>query len=201
MKRYFQQECYMTVDLVFNNISRIIHLTDEERAIFLKRLHFKSLKRKEFFLRQDEICKYSAFVTAGCLRGFTIDKHGNEHVLSFAPAGWWMADLYSLFSQKPGTLNIEALEDTETVLLSRAAQEELFTEAPKFERFFRILTENSLVASQQRIIDNLSLTAEERYNLFCKRYPTLIDHLPLKQIASYIGVTPEFFSRMRNKRP
>jgi CRP-like cAMP-binding protein len=120
--------------------------------------------------------------------------------LSFAPPDWWMADLYSLFSQKPGTLNIEALEDTETILLSKSAQEKLYLEVPKFERFFRILTENSLVANQQRIVDNLSLTAEERYNLFCKRYPTLIDHLPLKQIASYIGVTPEFFSRMRGRK-
>jgi CRP-like cAMP-binding protein len=151
-------------------------------------------------LRQDEICKYSAFVALGCLRGYTIDKNGIEHVLSFAPPGWWIADLYSLFSEKPGTLNIEALEDTDIILLSKTGQEKLYTEVPKFERFFRVLTENSLVASQQRVVDNLSLTAEERYNLFCKRYPTLIDHLPLKQIASYIGVTPEFFSRMRNKR-
>jgi CRP-like cAMP-binding protein len=134
------------------------------------------------------------------LRGYTIDKNGIEHVLSFAPPGWWMADLYSLFSEKPGTLNIEAIEDTDIILLSKFGQEKLYTEVPRFERFFRVLTENSLVASQQRVIDNLSLTAEERYNLFCKRYPTLIDHLPLKHIASYIGVTPEFFSRMRNKR-
>ncbi len=111
-----------------------------------------------------------------------------------------MADMYSLISQKPGMQNIEALEDTEVILLSKINQEKLYLEVPKFERFFRILAENALVANQQRIIDNLSLTAEERYNLFCKRYPTLIDHLPLKQIASYIGVTPEFFSRMRNKK-
>jgi CRP-like cAMP-binding protein len=190
----------MSTELVFNNISRIINLTEEEKAIFARHLHFKSLKRKEFLLRQDEICKYSAFVALGCLRGYTIDKNGIEHVLSFAPPGWWIADLYSLFSEKPGTLNIEALEDTDIILLSKTGQEKLYTEVPKFERFFRVLTENSLVASQQRVVDNLSLTAEERYNLFCKRYPTLIDHLPLKQIASYIGVTPEFFSRMRNKR-
>src|SRR6201986_361751 len=112
-----------------------------------------------------------------------------------------MADMYSLISQKPGTLNIEALEDTEIILLSKTNQEKLYLEVPKFERFFRILTENSLVANQQRIVDNLSLTADERYHLFCKRYPTLIDHLPLKQIASYIGVTPEFFFlRMKKKK-
>jgi CRP-like cAMP-binding protein len=128
-----------------------------------------------------------------------VDESGWEHVLSFAPQGWWMADMYSLLSQKPGTLNIEAIEKTELLLLSKANQEILYQKVPKFERFFRIITENSLVAYQQRLMDNLSLTAEERYNNFCKRYPTLIHTLPKKDIATYIGVTPEFLSRMLNK--
>ena len=118
-------------------------------------------------------------------------------MLEFAPPDWWMADMYSLISQKPGTLYIEALEGTDLILLSKANQEKLYALIPKFERFFRILIEKSLVANQQRIIDNMSLTAEDRYNIFCKRYPTLIDQLPQKHLASYIGVTPEFFSRMR----
>ncbi len=189
----------MPFDLLLNNISKYIQLNNEEKEIFMAYLKPKNIKRKEFLLNEGEICKYSVFVTSGCLQGFTVDKNGVEHVLSFAPPGWWIADMYSLISQKPGILNIEALEDTETILLSKSAQEKLYLEVPKFERFFRILTENSLVANQQRIVDNMSLTAEERYSIFCKRYPTLIDHLPQKQIASYIGVTPEFFSRMRSE--
>jgi len=188
----------MSFDLLLNNVSRYIHLTNPEKEILYTHLKPKQVKRKEFILNYGEVCKYSAFVTSGCLRGFTVDKNGIEHVLSFAPADWWMADMYSLISQKPGILNIEALEDTEIIILTKANQEKLYLEVPKFERFFRILTEKSLVAYQQRIVDNLSLTAEERYNIFCHRYPTLIDHLPQKQIASYIGVTPEFFSRMRS---
>ena len=187
----------MQTDLLFQNIEKHIHLNEDEKRTFLYHLQPRHFKRKEFVLSDGEICKYSFFVTGGCLRGYTVDKNGNEHVLSFAPPGWWIADMYSLFSQKPGILNIEALEDTEVIVLSKVNQEKLYTEVPKFERFYRILAENSLVANQQRVIDNLSLTAEERYNLFCKRYPTLIDHLPQKQIASYIGVTPEFLSRMR----
>jgi CRP-like cAMP-binding protein len=189
----------MPFDLLLNNISKYIQLNNEEKEIFMAYLKPKKIKRKEFFLNEGEICKYSIFVTSGCLRGFTVDKNGVEHVLSFAPPGWWIADMYSLISQKPGILNIEALEDTEAILLSKVNQEKLYHEVPKFERFFRILIENSLVANQQRIVDNMSLTAEERYSIFCKRYPTLIDHLPQKQIASYIGVTPEFFSRMRSE--
>ncbi|HEY8929401.1 MAG TPA: Crp/Fnr family transcriptional regulator [Mucilaginibacter sp.] len=188
----------MVVTLLLDNISRHIHLTEAERELFITHLKPLHIKRRQFILSEGDICRNSVFVTEGVLRGFTVDKNGIEHVLSFAPPGWWMADMYSLLSQKPGVLNIEALEDTEAIILSKVNQEKLYHEIPKFERFFRVLTENSLVAYQQRIIDNLSLTAEERYGLFCKRYPTLIDHLPQKQIASYIGVTPEFLSRMRS---
>jgi len=187
----------MPFDLLLSNVSKYIQLNDGEKEIFLAYLQLKSIRKKDLLLNQGEICKYSIFVTSGCLRGFTVDKNGDEHVLSFAPSNWWIADIYSLISQKPGILNIEALEDTGIILLSKTNQEKLYTEVPKFERFFRILTENSLVANQQRIIDNMSLTAEERYNIFCKRYPTLIYNLPQKQIASYIGITPEFLSRMK----
>ena len=189
----------MSFNLILQNIAKHINLTQQEQEIFTGYLQAKTIKRKQFLLTDGDISKHSIFVTAGCLRGYTVDKSGIEHVLSFAPPDWWIADMYSLISQKPGTLNIEALEDTEVLLLSKANQEKLYIEIPKFEHFFRILIENSLVASQQRLIDGLSLTAEERYNNFCKRYPTLIDNLPKKLIASYIGVTPEFFSRMRSE--
>lgn len=187
----------MDPSLILNNVCKHIQLTETEKEIFTSFLHAKKLKKKEYLLRQGEICKHSAFVLSGCLRGYSIDKNGTEHVLSFAPADWWMADMYSLISQQPGVLNIEALEETEMLLLSKTNQERLYAEVPKFERFFRILAEKSLVANQQRLIDRLSLTGEERYKIFCNRYPTLINHLPQKQIAAYIGVSPEFLSRAR----
>jgi CRP-like cAMP-binding protein len=185
-------------NLIIHNISGYINLEEQEKKLFISFLEPLKLKRKQLLLREGETCKYSAFVNSGCLRGFTFDRNGFEHVVSFAPQNWWSADMYSLISQKPGIQNIEALEETEVLLLSKINQEKLYQAVPKFERFFRIITENSLVAYQQRLLDNLSLTAEERYNKFCKQYPTLIDRLPLKQIAAYIGVTPEFFSKMRN---
>ena len=186
-------------DIILKSIGRHIDLTVEEKAYFISLLHPKQLGRKQFLLREGEVCKYSAFVMSGCLRGYTIDAQGQEHVMNFAPVGWWIADMYSLISQRPGTLYIEASDNAEVLLLSKIKQDLLFHEIPKFERFFRIITENSLVAYQQRIMDTLSLTAEERYNNFCKRYPTLINNLPKKDVASYIGVTPEFFSRMMSK--
>jgi CRP-like cAMP-binding protein len=187
-----------STELILQNISGYLHLDEEEKALFVSMLQPLTVKRKQLLLQCGDICKYSSFVTQGCLRGFYLDKNGNEHVLSFAPENWWIADMYSLISQKPGILNIEALEETVVLQLSKQNQQKLYELAPKFERFFRIITENSLVAYQQRLMDNLSLTAEERYQNFVKRYPSLVNRLPLKQIATYIGVTPEFFSRMRN---
>jgi CRP-like cAMP-binding protein len=189
----------MSINLIIESITRHIRLSDEEKEHFIGLLQPKTYKRKDFILEEGQVCKHSYFVTGGCLRGFTVDHNGFEHVLNFAPSGWWIADMYSLLTQKPGTLNIEALENTEVLLLSKSRQEKLYHDIPQFERFFRIITENSLVSYQQRLIDNLSLTAEERYHDFCKRYPSLINTLPKKQIAAYIGVTPEFFSRMQRQ--
>lgn len=187
----------MDHSLILSNIAKHIPLSPREAEHFTSLLEARTYRNKKMVLTEGDTCRHSIFVTKGCLRGFTTDKNGFEHVLSFAPPDWWIADMYSLISQKPGVLNIEALEDTEVLLLSKVNQERLFSEIPKFERFFRILIENSLVTNQQRIIDNLSLTAEERYEHFCQKYPSLVYCLPQKQIAAFIGVTPEFFSKMK----
>jgi CRP-like cAMP-binding protein len=165
----------------------------------LSKIETKHYKAKTIILNAGEICKNSYFVNYGILRSFTINDNIVEHVLSFACEGWWIGDMYSLLSQKPGNLFIEVLEDAEVVLLSKENQETLYHQIPKLERFFRIIVENSLVAYQERLMDNLSLTAEERFDKFCKKYPTLIQKVPQKQIASFIGVTPEFFSKMKSR--
>ena len=184
---------------ILENINKIVTLSPEEELLFLSKTEIKTYRAKTIVVNAGEISQYSYFVNSGLLRSFNINDNIVEHVLSFACEGWWIGDMYSLISQKPGNLFIEVLEDAEVVLLSRENQNKLFTQIPKLERFFRILTENSLVAHQERLMDNLSLTAEERFDKFCKRYPTLIQRVPQKQIASYIGVTPEFFSKMKSR--
>lgn len=184
---------------ILKNISKHITLSSEEEAYFLTKIELKKYKAKSIILNAGEICTHSYFVNSGVLRSFNINDNIVEHVLSFACSGWWISDMYSLLSQKPGNLFIEVLEDAEIVLLSKENQEILYQDIPKLERFFRILTENSLVANQERLMDNLSLTAEDRFEKFCKKYPTLIQKVPQKQIASYIGVTPEFFSKMKSR--
>ena len=185
------------MDMIIKNISKMVTLTLEEQQLFLSRIETKHYKAKSIILNAGEVCKHSYFVNSGLLRSFNINDNIVEHVLSFACEGWWIGDMYSLLSQKPGNLFIEVLEDAEVVLLSKENQELLYQEIPKLERFFRILTENSLVANQERLMDNLSLSAEDRFEKFCSKYPTLIQKVPQKHIASYIGVTPEFFSKMK----
>jgi len=185
--------------LLLKNISKHITLTKTEQEYFISLLSSKKIGSKQFLLKAGEICKESAFVTSGCLRGYTVDKEGVEHILSFAPQDWWMGDMYSMLSQKPGNLNIEALVDTEVIVLSKKDQDMLYEKVPKFERFFRIIVEKSLVAYQQRLMDNLSLTAQERYLKFCTTYPAIINTIPQKQVAAYIGVTPEFLSKLKAK--
>ena len=182
---------------ILENISKIITLTPEEQAFFLSKTEIRHYKAKTILQNAGQVCKEAYFVNSGLLRSFNINDNIVEHVLSFACEGWWISDMYSLLSQKPGNLFIEVLEDAEVVALSKENQEQLYLEIPKLERFFRILIENSLVANQERLMDNLSLTAEERFEKFCKKYPGLIQKVPQKQIASFIGVTPEFFSKMK----
>lgn len=187
------------MSLILDNISKHITLSEEEKSLFLSKTETKKVKAKTMLLNAGEISKYSYFVNEGILRSFTINDNIVEHILSFACADWWIGDMYSLISKKTGHLFIEVIEDAELVLLSRENQEELFHKIPKLERFFRILIENSLVANQERLMDNLSLSAGERYEKFISKYGSLQQRIPQKQIASYIGVTPEFFSKMKAK--
>lgn len=184
---------------LIDNIIKHVALTPQEQELFLSKTETHQYKAKTILLNAGEICKNSYFVNSGVLRSFNINDNIVEHVMSFACQGWWISDMYSLISQKPSNLFIEVIEDAEVVLLSKENQEQLYHDIPKLERFFRILTENALVANQQRIMDNLSLSAEERFEKFSKKYPSLIQQVPQKQIASFIGVTPEFFSKMKSK--
>jgi len=183
--------------LILENIAMHVDLTPEEQRHFLSLTEVRQHKAKTVLLNAGEICRFSYFVNFGIIRSFTVDDNLVEHVLNFAPAGWWISDMYSLISQNPGDLFIEVVEDAEILLLSKDNQERLYHDIPKFERFFRILVENALVANQQRITDDLSLSAEARFEKFQKRFPAMIHQIPQKQIASYIGVTPEFFSKMK----
>lgn len=187
------------MELLLQSISKYISLTPEEETFFISLLQPKKIRRKQFLTQEGDINHSAKFVLSGLLRMYSVDKNGFEHIIQFAPAGWWIGDLHSYHKQQPGNLFIDAIEDTDIVELPRTALEILYEKVPKFERFFRILAENALAAYQQRLSSNLSLPAKDRYGYFVELYPSLSQNLPQKYIASYIGVTPEFLSKMLNQ--
>ena len=189
----------MNTDLILKNIGKHISIDEKEKAFFVSLLETTTLKARQVYLRAGEVCKYSAFVNDGALKSYTVDQDGKEHILSFAISDWWIADMYSYISRKPAVLTIEAIADAEVLLLSYECQQQLYEKVPKFERFFRILIEKALVANQERLIDNLSSTAEDRYLHFIKKYPSIPSCVPQHNIASYLGITPEFLSKIRGR--
>jgi len=187
------------MSLILQNIAKHVDLTSKEQELFLSKTEAHFYKSKTILLHAGEVSKHTYFVNSGIIRSFNINDNIIEHVLHFACEGWWIGDMYSYISEKPSTLFIEVLEDAEVLSISKENHQQLYQQIPKLERFFRILAENSLVAHQERLMDNLSLSAEERFEKMCRKYPSLIQKVAQKHLASYIGVTPEFFSKMKSK--
>lgn len=182
--------------LLLKHIAMHISLSPDEERIFLAAVISKKLKKKQFLLQEGEVSKGTAFVTKGLLKVYSMDRNGVEHIVQFTPPGWWAGDMKSLKTQQPATLFIDAIEDTEIFWIRKDDLDQLYIQIPALERFFRILAENSVINYQERLIGTLSLPAVERYRAFCIKYPSLIEQLSQKYIASYIGVTPEFLSKM-----
>jgi CRP-like cAMP-binding protein len=189
----------MSLDLLITSISKHISLTNEEIDFFTSLLKSKSLADGEFLLREGEICKYESFVVKGCLKTYYQDEEGLEHIIDFSIEEWWADDLYSLLTQTPSKTNIKAIEDTEILQISKADLELLYQKVTQFERFFRILFQNAYITQREQINQALSASAEERYLLFIKKKPYAEKRFSQKDIASYLGVTPQFFSSLKKK--
>ena len=181
-----------TIPAIFSDHSPIYGLNFEPKV------NPKKVKKKAYLLQEGDISRHQYFVNKGCLRTYTIDEKGLEHVIQFAIEDWWTGDMYSFLTQTPARFTIDALEDSELLCLEKNALEELYIKIPKFERFFRHLLQNAFIALQERIIANLSQPADERYCTFITKYPDMEKRLQLKQIASYLGITPESLSRIRS---
>jgi CRP-like cAMP-binding protein len=179
---------------------RLIPLKAEEKELVRAKFHPRLFRKRQFVLQEGNVCTQFNFVVRGCLRTYKIDEKGNTHILQFATENNWINDLGSFHGVKPSALNIDALEDTVVLQISRDDLISLYKEIPKFDRIFRVLIENAFVRLQQRLLQNISSTAEERYQSFLELYPHLINRLSQVQIAAFLGVTPEFLSRLRSLR-
>ena len=189
----------MKEEAILKNIARHIKLDEKEKEYFKTFLLYKQLKKGEVVLHYGEICKQQYFVISGCLRNYSIDEYGKEHVMMFASADWWTSDMYSYVTGMPAEFIIDALMDTEVFQITKEGMEKVYEEIPKFERFFRLLFQNAIVNNSKRMNSAMSIPAEERYQAFIKQYPNIYKEIPLKNIASYLGISPEFLSKIRNK--
>ena len=181
------------------HIREYVNISDENLEKYCSAFTHRKIKKKQFLLTEGSICDFEGFVVNGCFKVFHTDRNAAEQILYFAIENWWISDIDSFINRIPSKLTIQALEDSEILLISKMDKEQLYQEMPEVERLMRLKFQSSIIALQRRIIDNLSKSSEERYIEFLKKYPQIAHRLTNIQIAAYLGVTPESLSRVRKK--
>ncbi len=159
----------------------------------------KKVRRRQYLLQEGDIWRYNAFVSKGLVRTYRVDEKGQEHIFQFSPENWWCGDRQSYLNEEPARFNVDALEDSEIILIPKGTYESLLDAIPSYNTFHRMLMERSFMVLQNRIYAGNSQTAEEKYNEFIKTYPAILNRVPQHMIASYLGVSPETLSRIRNQ--
>ena len=180
-------------------INKIVELDSNEEQVIIDALTHRKYLKDQYIVQQGDVCKCINFILKGCTKTSYMDSNGQEHIVMFSIEDWWTSDMGSFITQTPADYNIQCIENTELFQLNYTTVEELFVKIPKLERFFRKITERALVASQKRIITNFSETAKERYLIFKENYPEIEKRVPQYLLASYLGITKEFLSRIKSK--
>jgi CRP-like cAMP-binding protein len=188
-----------SIDVLIGYFDKMIPLNNEEKELVKGKFHHRLYRKRQYVLQEGDVCTYMNFVVRGCLRMYKIDEQGNTHIIQFAAENYWITDIGSFHGLQPSGLNIDTLENTVVLQINRDDLITLYNKAPKFDHIFRVLIENSYVRLQQRLLQNISSTAEERYKFFLDIYPHLANRLAQVQIAAFLGITPEFLSRLRNR--
>ncbi|QEM14477.1 Crp/Fnr family transcriptional regulator [Mucilaginibacter rubeus] len=174
-------------------------VTDEDLAQIVAACQVKRLRKRQYLLQEGDVWKFNAFVTKGCVRTYTLDDKGNEHIINFAVENWWTGDRESLASGEPSIFNIDALEDSELILIPKKNFDQLCELIPAFNDLINSVLQKSFIVAQNRIHTFISLSAEEKYLKFLEKFPHLPMRVPQGMIASYLGITPETLSRIRNQ--
>jgi CRP-like cAMP-binding protein len=186
-------------DILRTHIETRVTLTGGELDRCCQFFTPRRVRKNQFLLQQGEVCRHLAFVNSGCLREYSIDHKGEEHIIQFAISDWWITDLNSFLSGTPSTQYIDALQDSDVLILTHDARDVMLDAVPKMEKFFRLLAEKKYIASRDRIRTSLSESAEDRYLSFLQLYPALVQQIPQHNIASYLGITPQSLSRIRKE--
>lgn len=186
-------------EVYFSQVKDKVLLSEAEQKLVKTFFSPKKIRKKQYLLQEGNICRHLAFVEKGLLRSYSVDEKGIEHMIHFAWEGWWMADMLSFLSNEPSTYHIDAIEDAELLLISQQDFEEMFLKVPVMERYFRILFQNNIISKERRLISSITNSAEEKYIHLTATNPELIKRIPQQLVASYLGITPETLSRIKNK--
>ena len=182
------------------HLKKRIDITDDELTELLSYFNVKKIKKKQYIIQPDFVAKHRNYVVEGAFRAYVIDEKGEEHTIQFAIEDWWISDYNSFIYQLPATMFVVALDDSVVLQITHEQEQKLKAAAHKFETFFRIMAERSAAFQQRRIISNLTQSAEERYTDFLEKYPLVAQRVPQYALASYLGMTTEFLSKIRNNK-
>ena len=190
----------MIIQPLLECFKNYLPLNREETKLLAERVTQRQIKRRQMILQEGFVCKHYTFVEKGCFKMYGVDEKGNEHNISFADENDWIADLGSFYSEKPSRLFIEAIEPSVILQIEKQDLLFLFVNVHKFDRNFRVIIEEKFIELQNRLLQNFSSNANQRYLDFLEQYPKLALRLPNTQIASYLGITPEFLSKIRGEK-
>ncbi len=187
----------METDLLFESLEKHILLTEADKSLISQAVRERRVKKNQFLVHEGAVQKCTNFLNKGSMRTYFIDSSGEEHIVQFAIEGWWISDLQSFILQVPATFHVQAIEDCDILELPYENLEMLYERIPKMERYFRVITQRAFISFQQRIIQNISMSAEERYLAFKEKYPKIELRIPQRLIASYLGISAEFLSKIK----
>lgn len=187
-------------EAIVNYVSRYIELTGEEEEYFISLLRLTKVRKKQLIVQPEFVCKYRSYVIKGAMRAYLLDDNAKEHTVVISIEDWWISDFSSYLNQEPATLFVEALEDSLLIQIDYHSEQLLMERIPKFERFFRLITQRSFAFLQKRLLSNLSMSAQERYDEFLDKYPAIANRVPQYALASYLGFSTEFLSKIRNNK-
>jgi CRP-like cAMP-binding protein len=186
-------------EMLFDHLARFVQINEQEREILLAKLRYKKVSKKDFLLKQGQICTGNYFVLSGCIRLYSVTDNGTEQILQFAIPGWWISDYHSFQNNIPSAYTIQAVEDSEIAIITRSDADELFQQIPVLNNYFRLLMQRAYVAALRKMELLLVTSAEDRYFQFVNTYPEFVQRIPQYMLASFLGFTPEFLSMLRAK--
>lgn len=185
---------------LFDHFAKYISLTKNEQLTVAGHFHEKKIAKKEFLLKEGEVCLAHCFVLSGCFRLFLITENGAEQIMQFAISGWWLSDFYSFDNQIPSGYYIQAIEDSKVAIISKPGYDALFERVPQMNRYFRKMMQIGYTTSLKKMEIMICQSAEERYHDFNNAFPDFVQRIPQYMLASFLGFTPGFLSMLRAKR-